>query len=75
MRLALKGLLVAGLSMSGRWPDDTGVAGLTIAGRWLVDRVVPLTIQRVAGLTILPESKQNRAEGRWSDDIVFYFAM
>ncbi len=75
MRLALNGVLVAGLSMSGRWPDDTGVAGLSIAGRWLVDRVVPLTIQRVAGLTILPESKQNRAKGRWSDDIVFYFAM
>ena len=75
MRLALKGVPVAGLSMSGRWPDDTGVAGLSIAGRWLVDRVVPLTIQRVAGLTIFTESKQNRAKGRWSDDIVFYFAM
>ena len=75
MRLALNGVPVAGLSMLGRWPDDAGGAGLTIAGRWLVDRVVPLTIQRVAGLTILPESKQNRAKGRWSDDIVFYFAM
>ena len=75
VRLGLKGLSVAALSMLGRWPDDIGVAGLTIAGRWFVDMVVSLTIQRVAGLTIFPKAKHNRAKGRWSDDIVFYFAM
>lgn len=75
MRLALKCVPVAGLSMPGRWPDDMPVVGLSIAGRWVVDTVVPLTIQRVAGLTTLPKAKQKRPKGRWSDDIVFYFAM
>lgn len=62
---------VAGLSIQGRWHDDGKVVGMTWVGRWYDDTVADMTIQRVAGLTMVGKFGQIRPEGRWSDDIVF----
>lgn len=45
-------VLVAGLTIRGRWSDDAKVATMTIEGRRSDDRVADLTTKR----------------GRWSDD-------
>jgi hypothetical protein len=47
------------------------VAGMTMTGRRRVDKVVPLTIQRVAGMTMVLLKFGKNQKGRWHDDIVF----
>ena len=53
MGLGLRVVQVAALTMAGRSCDDSKVAGMTWVGRWSDDTVAGMTIQRVAGLTMV----------------------